>query len=808
MKFGSVSKIAVVAALISASQSVTAGVEDGAELPNDGAKQAGIQGAAGLAVAEASGNADIVVFARRRAELIQDVPIPVTAVTPGILEKRGISDIVAINNLTPNLAFTKAGNNPNNAQVFLRGVGQFQTGPGQDPKVGVYTDGVYLARPQGAVFDLIDVERVEVLRGPQGTLFGRNTAAGLVQVVSKTPKHEFEAEAKAGVGNDGQFLLQGIVNLPLGEGLALRVAGQHREADGITKNVATGVRWGNTNRQSLRAFLLAEPASNVEVLLKVEYQRVREHPTLGSCTFSGPTNGATAPGLGFVAHIFGVYDQIRNACNSTSPRRSMDSDPDNNRSDAYLYSANIDWHLGDVTVTSTSAYRRMSDLSRSAGFGYDAPGGPSLLKLIQNKPGRFRQWSQELRATGSALNDRLKWVVGGFAFRERGIQFIDALNLANAPIPTPQQSPIFYQPVPGGGGATFGDLALGVQAGATSRTGDATNSSWALFGEATMDITDALSVTAGGRYTEDKRKLVRTVALLGDRPNPGIRICPDGTPPTGLGTCRAEGTFTKFTPRVIVKYDLAEAAMAYASYSTGYSSGGFNATNTLAAYKPESSHNVEIGAKSTLFDRKLVLNLTSFYNIYRNQQVVQPRVVQGAFISDTLNAQKTLLYGVEGEFTLRPVTRWEFNGSFGWLHAKYKKFVVTDIINNQPVPRNITNADAAFGTPRYTYSLSGSYTHPLASGAEIEGGVGISGRGKTFFRLESPKSSLQRHYTLIDAHLGWTSRDKRYSLMIRGTNLFNKLYFNHAFDLFDATGTTTKYWGEPRRVLATMTAKW
>ena len=249
---------------------------------------------------------EVVVTARRREESAQEVPIPISALSADRLASRGITEVQHVEQLTPNMSFNETIVARGTATVFLRGIGTINWTPVQDPKVGIYVDGVYLGRPQGAVFDLLDIDRIEVLRGPQGTLFGRNTTAGLVHVITKKPDSVFDATVRASVGNAGRLMADGLVNIPLiDDVLAARVAFQTRQDDGWMKDDA-GREWNTTDSRSLRGTLLWTPNDSVEVSLAAEFFRARETGGLGDCEelLGGPT------GLNFLPFIFGAYDEL------------------------------------------------------------------------------------------------------------------------------------------------------------------------------------------------------------------------------------------------------------------------------------------------------------------------------------------------------------------------------------------------------------------------------------------------------------------------------------------------------------------
>lgn len=752
---------------------------------------------------------EVVVTARRREETVQTVPIPVTALSGEELRNRGVYSMLDLDRLTPNLDFQFAGSSRNAAQVFLRGIGQTNWSPPQDPKVGIYVDGVYLGRPQGSVFDLLDVERVEVLRGPQGTLFGRNTTAGLVHVITRRPGQEFEGALVGGAGNDGQYSFDGTVNVPIAETLAARIAFQTRKADGYVKNTATGQDWNDDNSQTLRASLLWSPRDDFEALLAFDLQRKREHSALGECTWGGPATPAdtfVSGGLPFIAHIFGVFEEIRDTCNATGRFRSTDNDPDENKVDASGITLTLDWDLGFAQLTSITARRELEERNQSWGWASDTVGSASYLEVLAFEDTEQDQWSQEIRLAGTGMDGRLDWLVGGYWFREEAFMPLVVPLFRGVPIPTPEQSPLFYAPAPPAFGVpTFGTLALLTQMFGSRETGfDTTNTSWAGFFEATYDVTDAFSVTAGVRYTEDDRDFVRTQTLLGGAPDPTL-LCPDGAAPGANGRCKRSKSFTETTPRVILSYQINRDVMTYASWSKGYSSGGFNQDVRMRAYEPEVSKNWEAGIKSTWLDRRLVANFTTFYNTYENQQLTVGRLVEGQPTADLINAQEATLYGVEGELAL-VLDNWLLTASFGLIDGEYEEFLVQDNLvdeNFQPitVTRDLSDTEMIRGAP-YTFGLSASYTARLAGGGELIPQLGWYQRGRNFNTLEAYQTSRQDAYGLLDGRVTWRLADGRTTISLWGTNLLDKEYFPTAIDLAGdglGTGTVTKYWAAPRR---------
>lgn len=753
---------------------------------------------------------EVVVTARRRAETEQSVPIPTTALSGDSLANRSIRDIREIARVTPNLSFSGGAGNKGSAQVFLRGIGQTNWSPTQDPKVGIYLDGVYLGRPQGAVFDLVDVDRIEVLRGPQGTLFGRNTTAGLIHVITKKPQHELSADLRAGVGNDGQLDVSGVFNLPITDELAMRFSLQHRESDGYVKNLSTGRDWNDENSDMLRASLDWNPGANFNLLMSFDYQRTRELAALGKCEWTGPDNGAltgATGGLPFIAYVFGIYDQVKDTCNATEAWRSTENDPrDESNIDAYGVNLTMNWEMGVGTLTSISSYRQVTDFNGSWGLGTDAIGTPSYFEVLGETDSHDRQWSQEIRLAGDN-GSTLNWIVGVFGFEEKAQNPLAVPAFRGVQAPSCADWPVFCAPA---GATTLGAIALQTQLfGSRNQNYEGNNSSAAVFGELNYRFAEGWEVTAGVRYTRDNRKVWRTQQLTSGALDPAW-VCPDGSAPVDGIRCDRETSYSKVTPRVIVAFNVDDEKLLYAGWSRGYSSGGFNQSAPLRPFEPEVSDNLEAGLKSMWLEQRLRLNLTAFRNDYKNQQVTVTRIINGRPTGDLLNAQKALLYGVEGELRLVLSANWWIDGSFGWIDGKYDKFDVTDVSTGPPpdfatvsVQRDLSSTNVIRDAP-YTYSLSTTYSHHIAALGEIRGQLGWSYRGRTYFTLESRSTSRQDAYGLMDANLTWNLPNGKTTVSLWGTNLLNEQYFTNAYDFSGEDSTAlfwvTKYYAAPRRV--------
>lgn len=774
---------------------------------------AGAQDAASAKTSRAASNVleEVVVTARQREEGVQSVPIPISAISGATLADQAAFDITDITRLAPNLQINIDAQTKTATSVFLRGIGQTNASPSSDPKVAIYLDGVYVARPVGTVFDLVDVARVEVLRGPQGTLFGRNTTAGLIHIIHNQPEPEFDASVRVMAGNDGQLTYSGMVNLPLTDTLAARFSGQHREDDGYTENTFTGEDWNDKDADTLRGALLWSPSDDFSAELAASYDRTREHPNLVGCEWGAPENGADVlfpPGPLSAIFIYGQYDQNRDNCNASGPYQAGLRGPAESQSDAYGAAATLEWDLGFAQLTSITAWREVESGNTTSSF---SPASSTVsafdaqLWFDPDDQNESDQWSQELRLAGTAFGERLDWTAGVYAFEENGYMQVLTSLLRDAPIPTPEQSPIFYAPTPIGfptWGAFAGFLKSNIDRYQSFETN---NRSWAVFGEGVYHFTDQLALTAGFRYSEDDKEFIRTQTTLDGLPNPRLR-CPDGeSPPDGI-SCKVDQSYRELTPRLIISYNITDDVMVYGGWSKGFSSGGFNQSAAMSEYEPETASNWEAGVKSSWFQRRLIANVTGFYNEYEEQQIQVERINNGSPSSEVLNAQQVNLYGIEAEVSVIPFDGLLITGSYGWLDGKYDEFTVTDTFPGSPpdftpttVERDLSDTGAVKAPP-YTYNINAEYTHYLTGGSSITGGLGWSYRGRSYNNdLEDRRTVRQDGYGLLNGRLNWRLANGKTSISLWGTNLLDEEYFTHAADFSSLIGIINKGYGPTRR---------
>lgn len=778
--------------------------------------------AAAIAQEEAKGVfEEVLVTARKRTETAQRVPIPITALSQKQLQTRNMTEIRDIERLSPNTSIQYSSVNGTAAQIFMRGIGQTNWSSTQDPKIGMYVDGVYLSRPQGGLLDFMDIERVEVLRGPQGTLFGRNTTAGLIHIINNKPSQEFEADVQFGIGNENHQSYGFMVNTPITNSLAARFALYDKETDGNIINSVTGKDRGNENSLSYRGSLLWDQ-DDFSAQFTFDHFEADERAPLGTCRFTGADDPFAAQGLPFLATIFGVYGDMKANCESTTKDVSIDNtNNESAKSDVDAYTLRLGYDFEGAELTSITSLRKIDNFNGS--WGWVMGNGPNvnLLEILNNKS-ENEIFSQELRLTGST--DNLSWVVGAYLFKEESEESLDVPLLRGVTAPSPADWPFFYAPSPAGG--TVGDSAVGAQLyGSRYQAYDVVNKNKAVFAEATYTLNDRWDVTLGARYTEDEREFTRIQTLFGGDFDPAY-FCPGmptvelapGVVISGSDRCFQDVSYDKITPRAIVNYQLNDDVMFYASYSVGYSSGGFNQDVRMRAYEPEVSDNYEFGFKSEFFNSKLRVNASAFINDYQNQQLTVGRVVNGQATADLINAQEAQIKGLELEVLGQLTDALSIAISAGYIEGDYKKFTVDDnAIETNPDTGEITESivvrdlsDVEFGNNGDELSFDVSLLHimDLGNNGDITSSLGYSYKDDQYSTLRNTPSSFEPSYWLLDSRVTWNLPNGKTHISLWGTNLTDEEYvdtqINQSGDLAvggtdPSLGMTAVYWGAPQR---------
>lgn len=776
-----------------------------------------LMGSAGLAVlataapalpALAQGMAleEITVTARKREEGLQSTPISIAAFTADDFRARGISDISNLTNYAPNVtidATAPLSGSSNATSIFIRGVGQTDFVFTTDPGVGVYMDGVYIARSVGGLLDMMDVERVEVLRGPQGTLFGKNTIGGAVNVVTRKPVEDMEAEVEATYGRFDRLDLKGMVNIPLTDTLFTRISAMSKDMDGYGKRLLTGESMGGKNQAAIKAATRWVASENFEVNLSVDYTNIDEDSPVSTVVSGSRQATIGSPGTLFAGLLYNNLIGAPGGLPGTISIPALPADtvpydsrwftnnlftsnatgPTGSKNEIFGFNGTMEWDLDAFSLKSITAYRDME-----GSFGRDPDGSPLTMVSTYNEM-EHKQFSQELQATGTAFDGRLQWLVGAYYLKEKGKEWVI--------VPFAQET--FDILAEMGAGCTLfpgtpDEVALPFCPNIfrVDSVGDGVrinNESIAFFGEATFDITDQLALTVGLRWTQDKKGYDGTGTLVGGAPAIAAPI--------------ASEKFRDATPRVILDYKFTDDTMVYVSYSEGFKSGGFNQRYgaPLPAptfFEPETVKSYEGGFKSQFWDSRARLNGAVFHSRYSDIQVV---VFDGG-IPRTINAAKGKITGFELEGTLLASENLLVQANYGYLDAEYTRLDPA-IIGSFGVPI-VNPLDLSYrfvNSPKHSLSLGAEYTAPVNDWGYVRLRGEMSHRSKWANDAVNTPELIQSSVTLFNARLTVAPVDEKWSLAVFGQNLSNRKYVvsgvadEPGFGLVELNAALPRTWG-------------
>ncbi len=755
---------------------------------------------AGNAVAQQSGRGaveEIVVRARKREELLVDTPISVTAISAAGLRDAGVARLDEIQEMVPNLQFS-VGRENQEGFIRLRGVGTTSGEIVFDPGVAVYVDGVFLPRMIGQLVDVIDIEQVEVLRGPQGTLFGKNSVGGAINLTTIKPQPELGASGLVRVGNFDTARTRATLNVPLVEDRLLsRFSFATYQTGGFARNELLGVDVSDQNAMTFLGSLRLLLNDDTTIDLSGTWGRSHGHGRGGQCRVGNPR------GLGP-----SLYPGFADACNDTKPFSFRGNARGLSDTTSYGTWGTIAWSPSNlVTVKSITSWREQRPGHRSDSDFTEFP----VLSLAftgarEDEPTwSQRQISQEVQTNLSLLEDRLSIVSGLFSFWERG----------RAPTRISSLS------------STEDISGIDVETLSVTTT---RNWTWAIYGQVVADVTEWLSLTGGLRYTQDKKGA--TLQITDFMPDP-ITITP---------LAAGAKVFDAWTPTVSVALTAPDEVLdagrfdhllAYFTWSQGFRGGGFNALiniqegggDSLSSFDPETLDNFEIGVKTIAFDNRASLNLAFFRSEYDNIQVVTQRAVGdfgGQIDPDnppnvqqlTLNAAEATVEGIEAEFVVTPLTDLRLTGSIGLLNTRYDDFgkkcdrltgigcAVSDL---EISPNNfIDRSGQGFNvTPDLTTSLNVRYAIPVELGSwdALWGALTPSFTWSYQSRMHvlGPELApgVQEGFHLFNARLGYELWDDGAEIAIWGRNLSDEEYFDRA-ETVAVLGYMSRYFQNPR----------
>ncbi len=764
------------------------------------------QAAATEAGSAAIGDQDIVVTAQRRSESLLRVPIAVTAYSGEALEAQGATDLSDIGDTTPNVTLEPSRGTNSTLTAFIRGVGQQDPVPGFESGVGLYLDDVYLNRPQAALLDIYDVERIEVLRGPQGTLYGRNTIGGAIKYVTRRLPNDFSVIARATYGSYDQA--DGVLSIsaPLTDGIRIGVAGARLSRGGFGENTTLGIENYNKDVWAGRGTIEFEtPDSRLFVRLSGDYTHDKSNARNGHRLLPGLLSGAPV--------LEDVYDT---RAGLAFPKNDIE---------AGGLAMNISAEIATgLTLRSISAWRKDKSLTP---IDFDA-----LPSVDVDVPAVYRneQLSQEFQLAYES--DRLKGLVGFYYLDARASTRFDVILATTGPA-----------------------LGLPVAAGFGQQTaGDVRTDTWSGFADFTFDVTDWLSLTGGIRYTSDTRKstIFKANRLGGADPQFGGNGVNLGNPITNF---TGEATFEKWTPRAVVTITPSDTFLAYASYSKGFKGGGFDPRGSaniapnnngvpgiqyddiydFFLFDPEEVNSYEVGLKGSLFDRAFTYAVTGFYADYKNVQVPGSVGVDAngdgifeGFAGVTTNAAAATLKGIEAELFARLArdfagagSQVTLSGTLGYIDAKYDSFI-------GPAGNQVADFRRIQNTPDWTVSGTLGTILPIGPG-ELNASTTVSYRSDTT-QFEVPNPFLdQPGYALWDASINYRfGPGNRYSIGLHGKNLTDERYITSGY-LFAVSnpqtglpiitpaggitpslgreGVATAFYGNPRQFYVTLGLK-
>jgi len=719
------------------------------------AQEAPTDEAAQSSETDGGGLGEIIVTAQKRSESLQKVPISIAAFDTGKLESAGISDTQMLQSAVPGLVATNTGSL---TSFYLRGVGTRFAFAGLEPSVAIYVDDRYVSRANASAFEFADVERIEVLKGPQGVLYGRNATGGAIRVISKDVSENFEGRVQGGYGNYNAWNVSGTASIPLSEDFGMRLSALVKQRDGFATNLdPRGYdEMDNLNRQAYRAKFRWNVSDTVTTWLTLEYNRRRDTAGADIVDLSAPEG----VNLGIAGG--GISGQKRSevATALADPTRQRD------------YSANfrVEAELGPVDLTSISTYWNFRQTSP-----IDADGTSARLfdgTLHDN----VRTMSQEFQLK-SATSGPLNWILGLYYLDDHIRDFDTILDLRDL----------------------NGNIAE--QGNANVRT-----KAVAVFGQADYEIASGLTIQLGGRFSHEKKR----VAVVA--PAPGY------IPLNFLFPYSDTVKFSKFTPKVTLSYD-SDAGLIYATYSRGFKSGGFDFAASkinpltggpVATLRPEVLDMFEVGWKASLFDRKIRLNASAFYYDYKDLQVTRAASdpTTGAVVNLTENATTAKLKGIDLNLGWAITNELTLDASMNILDSSYGKYLTIGQLLNSLATGNPT----APGARSVGYDASGQSLlrasdfsanvllryEPEIGGGRLPMSIGYSYKGPfnfDFVVAPGMHRLRQKGYGLLNAQIGFEPTNGNWSLNLWAENLTNETYFD---DIVGSPSGLRGSYGQPR----------
>jgi iron complex outermembrane recepter protein len=725
---------------------------------------------------------EVIVTAQRRAQNLYEVPISATVASGESLQAVGARDISAVAGFAPNVSFdsvvTQSGASAATS-VYIRGIGQSDFLQTTDPGVGLFVDGVYVARAVGSLLEVADVERIEVLRGPQGTLYGRNTVGGAINVISRAPGDKQALTVRATTGSGERLDSFVRIDAPFAEHVRSKLSFATFDQEGYAYRPNAGDRLGDNHSRAAYAQLVYSPDESLNLAFSADYTHVNESgvaATLdrvvqmcpaGVANAIGGCDGNARPGApASQTFVFNNVAPVNRAAGgggvgvSRYDEQYIPSDPFINHGagreaselDLWGASVTLDWKLAAYTLRSISAWRTFD-----AFFLRDTDASPYAIAAPGSTVDQ-RQFSQELQLLGAARDERLNWIAGFYYLDEEADDDSD-----------------------------FSAASFDVQSGGR----DIINRSAAVFGQATYRLSEAVALTAGARYTDEDKSYI---------PTQYFTRSVTGIPPAGLVVVppfKNELDYSRSTYRATLEVTPAQDLLLYASWSTGFKSGGFVQRNQvprplLPTFGPETVEVFEVGTKTTALDGRLRLSAAAFTTDYQDVHI---RIVEPTtFAPVTSNAGDARIRGLELEFEATPLARLRIVGGVGYLHGRY-----TRIAPNVP---DVTLNSRLTDSPDWSANLSA-----IGSLAEsLSGRIVWSYRSSHFNDAENTPELRQEAFHVLNASASWrcsSCRDRVWSATLGVRNATDERYLISGYSLA-VQGPIASSYARPREWFMTL----
>lgn len=715
---------------------------------------------------------EIVVTAQKREENLQSVPLAISVIGSEQLDRSGSLTLESAQYMVPSLNFRKAGTTLNQA-LFLRGVGTINFSIAAEPSVAAVLDGVVLSRAGEGFTDLFDVERIEVLRGPQGTLFGKNASAGVVSIVTKRPTDAFEGTVEGTVAEGGEYRGRATINLPMGENIRSRFTGFYGSYDGNIRNLTTGKDVNGYKHYGVRGVVEADLGDTVTLTLRGDWRKA-DDDCCAEIIGTVPTNAAAG-----ILAATGIKGDGTRAVKQNLTTATKEK--------SWGVSLQADVELGEHVLTAITSYRGWDNTEIRDGDWVDQP-YVGINQLHDDGPQTSKTFTQEIRLA-SPTGQFLEYVLGAYYSKadsdrtfSRSVISCTASTLAavNGAVPCSTTPGVSTITTPYGS-ADFGS----------------TFKNFAVFGQATLNISDRLRLIGGLRWTQDKLNVfhIRRTTLAG----PGIGgnfdagVYNNGAlapaPANGFLAGASNGVpFTantkndNFSGKAALQFDLTDDIMAYASYTRGYKGPAYNVFFNMASIhtnviEPETVNAYEGGLKNSFLDGALIVNLAGFYAKYNNYQANSPDIVNLVRTTRLINAGTISTKGFEMDFLARPSRNFSINGGLAYTKARVLNFLLPPGANAADlVPSGTPLANA----PDWKMSLGAQYDWETGGFANVELAANMAMQSDQLYEL-SPNPVVRRAttvdgYATVDASIALADPSDRWKLTLFVKNLFDKSY--------------------------------